>query len=128
MSPKQYLLAPEKIGAHYAGRWSLEDTCKNVKQGLGGQDPQTWKKQGPERVAAFCPYSLIWLFYLQTNPCRPAWTPRPGDTQKSNPSFKDALAALRRVLWRDKIFSRSENKALPPEITGPLVEALAKAA
>jgi hypothetical protein len=122
--------APEKIGANYASPWSIEDTFKNVKQDLGGQDPQTWKEQGPERAAAFAfsLYSLIWLFYLKTNPCRPVWTPRPWYIHKSNPSFKDALAALRRVLWRDKMFSSPENKALAPEITGPLIEALANAA
>jgi len=122
--------APENIGANYAGRWSIEDTFKNVKQDLGGQDPQTWKKQGPQRAAAFsfCLYSMIWLFYLKTNPGKPAWTPRPWYTHKSNPSFKDALAALRRALWRDRIFSGSDDETLTTEIVAPLLEALANAA
>ena len=31
------------VAAHYAGRWSIEDTFRNVKQVLRGEDPQTWK-------------------------------------------------------------------------------------
>ena len=37
----------------YAGRWSLEDTFRNMKQYLGGQEPQTWRAEGPERAAGF---------------------------------------------------------------------------
>ena len=30
----------------------IEDTFKNTKQFLGGQEPQTWKGEGPRRAAA----------------------------------------------------------------------------
>ena len=50
------------VAAHYAGRWSIEDTFRNVKQALGGEDPQTWKGAGPERAAALSLwlYSAVW--------------------------------------------------------------------
>jgi hypothetical protein len=35
----------------YAGRWSIEDTFKNVQQHLAGHTPQSWKHQGPEPIA-----------------------------------------------------------------------------
>ncbi len=41
----------EVIGG-FASRWSIEDTFKNTKQFIGGQEPQTWKRKGTERVAA----------------------------------------------------------------------------
>ncbi|GAJ17058.1 unnamed protein product, partial [marine sediment metagenome] len=55
------LTAAEVISG-FAGRWSIEDTFKNTKQFIGGQEPQTWKGKGPERAAALSLwlYSAIW--------------------------------------------------------------------
>jgi len=39
------------VASRYAGRWSIEVCFRDVKQALGGQDPQTWKRYGPERAA-----------------------------------------------------------------------------
>ena len=39
------------IASRYAGRWSIEVTFRDTKQDLGGQDPQSWRRQGPERAA-----------------------------------------------------------------------------
>ncbi len=121
---------PQTVASTYAGRWSIEDTFKNVKQYLGGQDPQTWKEQGPQRAAAFSLwlYSTIWLFYLKTKGAKPSWIKMPWYTQKNTPSFKDALAVLRRALWKDRIFSSSEKQSLKLKNIGPLIEALANAA
>jgi hypothetical protein len=60
-------LAPEVVIAQYSGRWSIEDTFRNTKQFIGGQDHQTWKINGPERAAAFSfiVYSLIWIWFIQ---------------------------------------------------------------
>jgi len=38
-----------QVASRYAGRWSIEVCFRDVKQHLGGQDPQSWKHQGPER-------------------------------------------------------------------------------
>lgn len=47
-----HVMAPDQVASIYAGRWSIEDTFRNTKQLLGGEDPQSWKCQGPERGAA----------------------------------------------------------------------------
>jgi hypothetical protein len=114
----------------YAGRWSIEDTFRGVKQYLGGQDPQTWRGKGPERAAAFSfiLYSVIWLFYIQTQGVEKTWTPLPWYTKKTTPSFVDALAALRRLLWRQRIFTGSESPSLLPEIAEGLIDVLSRAA
>ena len=114
----------------YGSRWSIEDTFKNTKQLLGAQDPQLWKPLGPERAAAFSLwlYSMIWLHYIQTRGAKPSWIPLPWYPQKKTPSFADALASLRRALWRERIFSNSENRPLPRKMIDTLVEALAYAA
>ena len=42
---------PAWVACHYAGRWSIEVSFRDEKQHLGGEDPQCWKRQGPERAA-----------------------------------------------------------------------------
>ena len=114
----------------YAGRWSIEDTFKNVKQHLAGHTPQSWKHQGPERTAAFSLwlYSLVWLWHLTTQHHTVCWIPAPWYRDKTTPSFADALACLRRDLWRQRIFSASEKSALHTENVLSLINVLAYAA
>jgi hypothetical protein len=122
--------SPEDVIGRYAGRWSIEDTFRNVKQYLGGEDPQTWKGEGPKRTAAFSLilYSAVWLWYIQTQGTRRSWIPLPWYSGKKNPSFVDALASLRRVLWRRRIFINSESPALLPETADTLIHVLSRAA
>jgi hypothetical protein len=122
--------SPEEVVSCYAGRWSIEDTFRGVKQYLGGQDPQTWRGKGPERAAAFSLilYSVIWLFYIQTQGGRKTWISLPWYPRKTTPSFVDALAFLRRLLWRQRIFSGSESPSLLPEIAEGLIDVLSRAA
>lgn len=92
---------------HYGGRWSIELTFRDVKQLLGGQEPQCWTDDGPARAAAFgyWLYTLVWTVFLQATPAehRQACRPSPWYPQKATPSFADALAHLRRALWHRRI-------------------------
>lgn len=121
---------PAEAVGQYAGRWSIEDTNRNVKQFLGGEEPQVWKDQGPERAAAlaFWLSSAVWLWYLTTQGTRPVLPVVPWYPAKSRPAFADALAALRRVLWRQKVFPISSARAHLPKIVETLIETLAMAA
>ena len=121
---------PEVVVSDYAGRWSIEDTFRNVKQHLGGEDPQCWKGPGPARAAhfSFWLYSAVWLWYLQTQGCRRSWLPLPWYPRKCTPSFADALATLRRALWTQRIIPHSDHAALPRKIAATLINVLAMAA
>jgi len=123
------LTAAEVIGG-FAGRWSIEDTFKNTKQFIGGQEPQTWKRKGPERAAALSLwiYSAIWLWYLQQKSKRRYFFVQPWYPGKSAPSFADALSCLRRVLWRDRIKLMFGKKFVHNKNFEFLIEALAAAA
>jgi hypothetical protein len=114
----------------YSGRWAIEDTFRNVKQFLGGQDPQLWKGQGPERAAlfAFWLYSVIWFSYLLLPQAKPTWLIRRWYPQKTTPSFQDALAHWRRQLWRSAIFPKTENSPDLAKNISLLIETLAYAA
>jgi len=59
-------LAPAEALSCYADRWAIE-AFKNIKQLLGGRQPQTRKGKDPERAAGLSLwlYSIIWLWYLE---------------------------------------------------------------
>ena len=123
------LTASEVIGG-FAGRWSIEDTFKNTKQSLGSEEPQTWKGQGPERAAVIglWLYSVVWAWYIRYGYRKSSIPIMPWYSAKSHPSFHDALAALRRVLWRKRIIIMFGNHSVPARITEFLIDAVAMAA
>jgi len=98
-----------QTASRYAGRWSIEVCFRDVKQDLGGENPQSWKRQGPERAAALSLWlhAMTWCWYLAQHPAGNTWIPRPWYHQKTTPSFLDALASLRRVLWSQRITAMS---------------------
>lgn len=118
------------VASQYSGRWAIEDTFRSVKQTLGGEDPQTWKAEGPDRAAAlsFWIYAAAWLWYLKVYGAKPSWSTVPWYPQKCTPSFADALAALRRALWHERISANSSSEPLSPKIRDGLIEILARAA
>ena len=46
---------------------------------------------------------MTWCWYLTEHPAGDTWIPRPWYPRKSTPSFLDALDALRRSLWTERI-------------------------
>lgn len=123
-------LTAEPVIGGFAGRWSIEDTFKNTKQFVGGQEPQTWKGPGPERAAMLSLWlgSLVWLWFLQQPPAArkvagPAWYPG-----KTRPSFQDAWAALRRHLWRQRIKAMFGESLGHTQNLAVLIDALSRAA
>jgi hypothetical protein len=114
----------------YNDRWAIEDSFKNTKQFLGGQQPQTYKGQGPERAAAIslCLYSMVWLWYLRQKSRARAFWVQPWYRQKATPSFADALCCLRRELWTERIKYMFGDSAVHDKKFKLLMEALASAA
>jgi hypothetical protein len=119
-----------ETATRYAGRWPIEVTYRDVKQDLGGQDPQTWKRQGPERAAALSLWlhAVTWCWYLHAHPAGRTWTARPWYPGKVTPSFLDALAALRKALWAQRITVMSSPGQDNTKITDVLLDTLAYAA
>jgi hypothetical protein len=113
---------------HFA--WKIEDTFKNTKQSLGSEQPQTWKDQGPERAAVISLwlYSVVWAWYIRYGYGRTSLFIMPWYSAKTCPSFKDALAALRRVLWRKRIITMFGNHTVPARIIEFFINAVASAA
>lgn len=116
--------------SRYAARWASEVCFRDVKQDLGAQSPQSWKRKGPERAAALSLWlhATTWCWYLDTHPTGRTWTPRPWYQTKTTPSFLDALAALRRVLWSQRITTMYRSEPDHTKITEALLDTLAYAA
>lgn len=97
----------EQVIAWYASRWSMEVTFHDSKQNLGFEEPQGWSRNAAERTAplAMLLYSLVVVWfsreghrYYQPPNC-------PWYTSKTEPSFADMLATLKRQSIRQNIFS-----------------------
>jgi hypothetical protein len=118
------------VASRYTGRWSIEVTFRDVKQHLGGENPQSWKRQGPERAATLSLWlhGLVWCWYLDTHPAGGTWPVKPWYHRKNTPSFLDALAALRRNLWSQRITALSPKTQDDTTITDALLDTLAYAA
>jgi hypothetical protein len=123
-------MEPAMVVSTYAGRWSIECTFRSTKQTLGAHEPQSWSGDGPERAGTlgFLLYTLVWWWFLRLNPAKhavsgPDWYPA-----KCRPSFNDALAELRRVLWKNRISLTSGRRGVSNQIIRVLVDALCRAA
>jgi hypothetical protein len=118
------------VASHYSGRWSIECVFREAKQILRTENPQSWKGVGPERAAALSLWLMtaIWAWYIPAYGPTPTWQHRPWYRVKVTPSFLDALAALRRVLWRDRITTMSASPSDSPRIIDGLIDVLASAA
>ena len=125
-----FAMAPAEVLSLYGDRWAVECTYRDVKQLAHGQEPQSWKGRGPERAAnlAFWLHGAVWLWYVTVSGAAPVFTAQPWYTTKRLPSFADALAQLRRVLWRERISATSQSGEHRREITTLLVDVLSMAA
>ena len=121
---------PVEVIEYYADRWAIEDTFKNTKQFLGGQQPQTFKDKGPERAASLSLwlYSMAWLWYLMQKSNKRTFVVHPWNPLKATPSFADAIACLRRELWAERIKCMFGVSAVHDKKFEFLLEALAPAA
>jgi len=123
-------LAGAIVVSEFANRWPIEDAFRNVKQFLGGEEPQSWRGKGPARAAGFAYflYALVWLWYIQHGYASTPLPWAPWYPSKCTPSFKDALAALRTALWRETFFQTVPRSAQMDKFQELLVSALARAA
>ena len=123
-------MEPAEVLVCYNDRWAIEDTFKNTKQLLGGQQPQTYKGKGPERAVGMSLwlYSTVWLWYLKQKSRKRYFIVQPWYRQKLAPSFADALSCLRRELWQERIKCMFGVSVVHDKKLEFLLEALAPAA
>jgi len=106
---------PADVASQYAGRWSIEETFRNVKQVLRGEDPQSGKKHGPERAAALSLwlYSMIWLWYLSQHGSKPHWRTSPWYRAKAVPLVRRCRGRSASGAVEGDDFSRVQQRRAP---------------
>jgi hypothetical protein len=73
-------------------------------------------------------YCATWTWYIVTFATQPTWTARLWYPKKATPSFLDALAALRRTLWAERIEPLSFVRRDHAKIIDGMLDVLANAA
>ena len=111
-------------------RYGTVEATNLISSGIQRTARYAGARRGPERAACLSLWlhAAIWCWYLDTHPTGRTWIPHPWYRHKRTPSFLDALAALRRVLWAQRITSMSAPGPDHPEITEALLDTLAYAA
>ena len=104
-------LKPVAILSRFVFRWRIETTFQEVREHLGIETQRQWSDLAILRItpALLGLYSLItlWAHGLMATTTT-AVRPHPAIWyNKSQPTFSDAIAAVRRVLWTPRDLSAS---------------------
>jgi DDE superfamily endonuclease len=129
-------LEPVAILSRFVFRWRIETTFQEVREHLGVETQRQWSDLAILRTtpALLGLYSLItvWAHGLMATPDT-AVRPHPATWyNKSQPTFSDAIAAVRRVLWTPPDLSASRQASevveIPVRLLNRFVETLCLAA
>lgn len=120
---------PMEILGWFVSRWSIETTFQESRAHLGVETQRQWSDLAIARTtpALFGMFSLIALWAADPKiavclrPRSAAWY------HKREPSFSDAIAAVRRVFWSAPSFSMSRHPSDNVEIPTALMERLTDA-
>jgi hypothetical protein len=118
---------PATILGWYVHRWSVETTFEETREHLGVETQRQWSDLAITRTtpALLGLFSLITLWAAEAktalHPRTAAWY------AKEDPTFSDAIATVRRVLWACPNFSISRKRPENVEIPGALLQRLIEA-
>ncbi|MBO0756695.1 MAG: transposase [Bradyrhizobiaceae bacterium] len=118
---------PKAILGWYVHRWSVETTFEETRTHLGVETQRQWSDLAIARTtpALLGLFSLITLWAAEAkaalHPRFTAWY------AKEEPTFSDAIATVRRVLWAFPNFSISRKRPDNVEIPGALLQRLMEA-
>jgi len=129
-------LDPAAILGRFVFRWRIETTFQEVREHLGVETQRQWSDLAILRTTPVLLglYSLIavWAHGLMSSPSTEV-RPHPATWyHKTQPTFSDAIAAVRRVLWTPQNLSvsrhQSETVEIPASLLKRFVETLCLAA
>lgn len=139
LDPKAFLsthlaLDPVTILSYFVRRWQIEVTFEEVRRHLGVETQRQWSDRAIERTTPILLglFSLVTIVADDLHAHGVLLTRRAAWYDKSDPTFSDALAAVRRELWRAEGFSTSPAEAetlkIPRDAWNRLTDTLAYAA
>jgi hypothetical protein len=129
-------LQPTAILQRFVCRWRIETTFQEVREHLGVETQRQWSDLAILRTtpALLGLYSLVtlWAHGLTQRPSTVVGPHAAAWYKKHQPTFSDAIAAVRRVLWSPPSFSMSpqgsERIEIPLTLLNRFVETLCLAA
>jgi hypothetical protein len=127
------LSAPE-IVQYFVRRWQVEVTFAEARRHLGLETQRQWSDRAIARTTPvlLALFSLVTLLANQLAPAERDYTRSAAWYPKPQPTFSDALAAVRRHYWRHQHFRTSATHAqmrkLPHALVARLIETVCYAA
>jgi hypothetical protein len=119
-------LTPETIITGFASRWSIEVTFQEVRAHLGLATPRQRCRRSVLRTVPCLLglFSLISLIYARLAADKPVKLRTTCCYAKQDPTFADALAAVRRVIWEQIILPRTAGMSVVTQFAPKLKELL----
>ncbi|MHB1156911.1 MAG: hypothetical protein ACYC26_08740 [Phycisphaerales bacterium] len=101
-------LSPARIVSFFTGRWPIETTFQEVRRHLGFETTRQRVEPSVLRTAPCLPglFSVVCLIYAEQMGRGKVSVHRTPWYVKSEPTFADALAAVRRLFWEQCIFTQ----------------------
>ena len=139
LEPRAYLCTEERLKAvrilsFFVRRWQMEVTFAEVRRHLGVETQRQWSEQAIARTTPVLLglFSIITLLAQRLHRTQPLSARGAAWYSKATPTFSDALAAVRRQLWKaeNSSYSRSrgESTLIPTALLDRFADALAYAA
>ena len=120
---------PAQIVSWFVQRWQLEVTFQEARTHLGLETQRQWSDKAIARTTP-CLLALFSIVTLLASRL-PAWERRQvAQTawyRKPQPTFSDALAAVRQAIWREQTFVTSRRRGHSTKVRSALSDAWAYA-
>lgn len=115
-----------QILRHYVSRWSMEVTFAEVRRHLGVETQRQWSDLAVARTTPclLSLFSIVTLLAHRLHERRALQVRGAAWYQKSLPTFSDALAAVRRDIWRSENMLQSRSGHDRNKIADPLFQRL----
>lgn len=127
-------LSPEQIVSWFTSRWPIETTFQEIRYHLGFETPRQYAAKSVLRTAPCLLglFSIVCLIFAEHTRHHTIRLRRTQWYAKTEPTFSDAITAVRRLFWQETIFTNaSYHKAfekLPPKLRNVLLDYLSQAA
>ena len=127
-------LSAEQIASWFTARWPIETTFQEVRTHLGFETPRQYVAKSVLRTAPCLLglFSVVCLIFAEHTLHHRLRVRRTQWYVKAEPTFSDAIAAVRRLFWQKTIFEKAPyNKGfekLSPKFRNLLLDYLSQAA
>jgi hypothetical protein len=118
--------SPEQIIEGFSGRWPIEVTFEEIRAHLGFETTRHWCENSVLRVAPCLLglFSLVSLIYAELAGQKKVSIHATPCYHKTDPTFADALASVRRLLWEQVILQHAPGGRHVANLPTPIREIL----